>query len=109
MASHAQCVATGLASSLLAVMRGFVLKCGSRCIGAPSRRGMAELVNLRIARKRAKKRQDDLRAVKATRISGLTKDITEYLATPRWSCRSRACGAWGFPRPFLHWSGRTHA
>src|ERR1017187_3944866 len=62
MESHAKCVATGLASSLLAVMRGFVLKCGSRCIGPPSRRGMAELVNLRIARKRAKKRQDDLRA-----------------------------------------------
>ena len=33
-----------------------------RCIRLPSGRGMAELVNLRIARKRAKKRQDDLRA-----------------------------------------------
>ena len=38
------------------------LDLGDRCIRLPSGRGMAELVNLRIARKRAKKRQDDLRA-----------------------------------------------
>ena len=35
---------------------------GSRCIQLPLERGVAELNNLRLARKRAKQRQDELRA-----------------------------------------------
>ena len=43
-------------------MRELIFGSGDRCIRLPLGRGMAELVNLRTARKRAKKRQDGLRA-----------------------------------------------
>src|SRR5882672_10799448 len=62
-------------------MPGFAEGCGGICIQIPSRRGMAEPVNLRMARKRAKQRQEELRADTNRLVHGQPKQRRKLAAT----------------------------
>ncbi len=68
-----ECAEPDNSPMVLTAIRRLASHRGAGCIRLPSDCGMAELVNLRTARKRAKRRQDELRADSNRLVHGAPK------------------------------------